>query len=54
MGTRSEEILLNTAQLLSQPTAYQAMANAINPFGDGNAAERILQIVQNYLQVEPV
>lgn len=33
VGTRSEEILLNTAQLLSQPTAYQAMANAINPFG---------------------
>ena len=34
---------------LSDPDAYEAMANAINPFGDGHAAERILQIVQNYL-----
>jgi UDP-N-acetylglucosamine 2-epimerase (non-hydrolysing) len=25
------------------------MATAINPFGDGHAAERILQIVKNYL-----
>ncbi len=54
VGTRSEEIVFNTAQLLSEPTAYQAMANAINPFGDGHASEKILQIVQNYLQVEPV
>jgi UDP-N-acetylglucosamine 2-epimerase (non-hydrolysing) len=25
------------------------MANAINPFGDGHAAERILRLVKNYL-----
>jgi UDP-N-acetylglucosamine 2-epimerase (non-hydrolysing) len=37
--------------LLSNPAAYDAMANAINPFGDGHAAERILQIVENYLKV---
>jgi UDP-N-acetylglucosamine 2-epimerase (non-hydrolysing) len=35
--------------LLSNPDAYQAMATAINPFGDGKAAERIFQIVENYL-----
>jgi len=54
VGTRSEEIIFNTAQLLSQPTAYQAMANAINPFGDGHAAEKILKIVQNYLQIKSI
>jgi UDP-N-acetylglucosamine 2-epimerase (non-hydrolysing) len=28
--------------------AYEAMATAVNPFGDGHAAERILEIVKNY------
>ena len=49
VGTTSENIFANAAELLSDPDAYAAMANAINPFGDGHAAERILQIVQNYL-----
>ncbi|WP_118166548.1 non-hydrolyzing UDP-N-acetylglucosamine 2-epimerase [Nostoc sphaeroides] len=51
VGTTSENIFANAAELLSDPDAYEAMANAINPFGDGHAAERILQIVQNYLGV---
>ncbi|MEH2238796.1 non-hydrolyzing UDP-N-acetylglucosamine 2-epimerase [Nostoc sp.] len=49
VGTTSENIFANATELLSDPDAYEAMANAINPFGDGHAAERILQIVQNYL-----
>ncbi|MEH2454826.1 non-hydrolyzing UDP-N-acetylglucosamine 2-epimerase [Nostoc sp.] len=49
VGTMSQNIFAAAAQLLSDPDAYEAMANAINPFGDGHAAERILQIVQNYL-----
>ncbi|MEH1865004.1 MAG: UDP-N-acetylglucosamine 2-epimerase (non-hydrolyzing) [Nostoc sp.] len=51
VGTTSEKIFASAAELLSDPDAYEAMANAINPFGDGHAAERILQIVQNYLGV---
>ncbi|MEH2307146.1 non-hydrolyzing UDP-N-acetylglucosamine 2-epimerase [Nostoc sp.] len=51
VGTTSENIFASAAELLSDPDAYEAMANAINPFGDGHAAERILQIVQNYLDV---
>lgn len=50
VGTKSETIVANAVELLSNPDAYAAMANAINPFGDGHAAERILQIVQNYLE----
>ncbi|MDJ0615787.1 MAG: UDP-N-acetylglucosamine 2-epimerase (non-hydrolyzing) [Calothrix sp. MO_192.B10] len=50
VGTEPGQIVATTAQLLSDTTAYQTMANAINPFGDGHAAERILQIVQEYLQ----
>ncbi|MEH2337695.1 non-hydrolyzing UDP-N-acetylglucosamine 2-epimerase [Nostoc sp.] len=49
VGTTSQNIFAAAAELLSDPDAYEAMANAINPFGDGHAAERILQIVQNYL-----
>jgi UDP-N-acetylglucosamine 2-epimerase (non-hydrolysing) len=49
VGTTSENIFAAAAELLGDPDAYEAMANAINPFGDGHAAERILQIVQNYL-----
>ncbi|MBD2451295.1 UDP-N-acetylglucosamine 2-epimerase (non-hydrolyzing) [Nostoc sp. FACHB-152] len=51
VGTESESILVAAAELLSNSAAYDAMANAINPFGDGHAAERILQIVENYLKV---
>lgn len=51
VGTKSETIVANAVELLSNPDAYAAMANAINPFGDGHAAARILQIVQNYLGI---
>lgn len=49
IGTQTEEIVMAAAELLSNPTAYEKMATAINPFGDGHAAERILQIVTSYI-----
>ncbi len=48
VGTVPDQIFAAAAELLSNPEAYQAMAKAVNPFGDGRAAERILQIVENY------
>ncbi|SRR5579883_2459397 len=48
VGTKPENIVAAAVELLSQPAAYVAMANAINPFGDGHAAERILEIVKKY------
>ncbi len=48
VGTNSNQILTEASKLLSDLSAYQEMATAINPFGDGHAAERILQIVKNY------
>lgn len=51
VGTESKDIFAAASELLSNSSAYEAMANAINPFGDGHAAERILQIVQNYLSI---
>ncbi|MCX7929130.1 MAG: UDP-N-acetylglucosamine 2-epimerase (non-hydrolyzing) [Chlorobi bacterium] len=42
VGTDIEQIVLATRQLLHDHKIYQAMARAHNPFGDGHAAERII------------
>lgn len=51
VGTEPARIVEVASQLLSDAAAYEKMATAINPFGDGRAAERILQIVENYFKV---
>ncbi len=43
VGTDSSRILAETTRLLDDPAAYQAMAQAVNPFGDGKAAERTVK-----------
>jgi UDP-N-acetylglucosamine 2-epimerase (non-hydrolysing) len=48
VGTNSATIVAAASELLSNPVAYNTMANAINPFGDGHASDRILQIVLSY------
>lgn len=48
VGTNPSQILAAASDLLYDPDAYKAMATAVNPFGDGHAAERILRIVENY------
>jgi len=48
VGTNPTQILAAASELLSNPSVYNAMATAVNPFGDGHAAERILQIVEHY------
>ncbi len=49
VGTDTQTIVASAVQLLSNPAAYETMANAINPFGDGRASERILEIVRAFL-----
>jgi UDP-N-acetylglucosamine 2-epimerase (non-hydrolysing) len=48
IGTQSDAIFAAASELLSDRTAYDQMATAINPFGDGKAADRIVAIVQDY------
>lgn len=43
VGTDSASIAQETARLLDDPAAYDQMARAVNPFGDGLASGRILQ-----------
>lgn len=49
IGTQAEEIAAAAAELLTNADAYKQMATAVNPFGDGQASERILQAVERYL-----
>lgn len=48
VGTDPDKIFTVARELLNDATAYAAMAMAISPFGDGRAAERIRQVVENY------
>jgi UDP-N-acetylglucosamine 2-epimerase (non-hydrolysing) len=54
VGTTTENIVQAAEELLSNSKVYAAMANAINPYGDGHAAERILEIVENYFQLPQI
>lgn len=51
VGTDPDRILDTAATLLSDRIAYESMAKAINPFGDGHASKRILQIVTDYFNL---
>ena len=42
VGIEPASIIEQTIRLLSNPSEYQAMAQAVNPYGDGHAAERIV------------
>jgi len=42
VGTESARIVTEASRLLDDPSAYAAMARAVNPYGDGHAAERIV------------
>lgn len=43
VGTSRSTILREATRLLSDSHHYAAMANAVNPYGDGKAAQRILE-----------
>ena len=42
VGTDPQRIVAEAERLLDDPQAYAAMAQAVNPYGDGHAAERIV------------
>jgi UDP-N-acetylglucosamine 2-epimerase (non-hydrolysing) len=43
VGTDTTRILTEARRLLEDESAYRAMSQAANPFGDGHAAERIVK-----------
>lgn len=48
-GPNASAIVAHTTRLLTDETAYRAMATARNPYGDGYAAERIVKHMREYL-----
>jgi UDP-N-acetylglucosamine 2-epimerase (non-hydrolysing) len=45
VGTDTQEILLQACHLLNDPEAYALMAHAVNPYGDGKSAPRIVNAI---------
>jgi UDP-N-acetylglucosamine 2-epimerase (non-hydrolysing) len=53
VGTEMEAIADELGLLLSDPVRYQAMANAVNPYGDGRAAVRIVDHLEFHFGLRP-
>ncbi len=49
VGTARDDIVAAVSQLLDDPTEYARMGRAVNPYGDGQAAKRIVASVRHYL-----
>lgn len=49
VSTDEDRIVKEVSTLLTDPTAYDAMARAVNPYGDGYAAPRILGATEEFL-----
>lgn len=48
VGTDTQVILREATCLLDDPIAYAAMAKAVNPYGDGHAAKRIVDALLEF------
>jgi UDP-N-acetylglucosamine 2-epimerase (non-hydrolysing) len=53
VGTDPNQIHLEAMRLLRDRTHYDAMSRAHNPFGDGHASERILDVLAHGNEVPP-
>src|SRR5262245_51276446 len=49
VGTDAGVIVAEAQRLLDDPAAYRAMAKGVSPYGDGHAAERIADVLQDAL-----
>lgn len=54
VGTDRARVVEEVERLLSDPTAYAAMAQAVNPYGDGRAAPRCVGAVRALLGLGPM
>ena len=52
-GVETERIVSMANTLLDDPTAYEKMAKAVNPYGDGNACSRIADAIAWHFGVQP-
>lgn len=50
VGANTEAIVAHVSQLLEDEAAYRGMSEAVNPYGDGQAAPRIVEAIQKYFR----
>ena len=50
VGTDAATIVHETTRLLDDKAAYRAMSEAVNPYGDGRAAPRIIEAIERYFR----
>lgn len=48
VGTNRKLIVDEVSRLLTDKNEYNKMANAVNPYGDGKACERIIDAIENF------
>jgi UDP-N-acetylglucosamine 2-epimerase (non-hydrolysing) len=53
VGPRRERIVAECNRLLDNPQAYESMAGAHNPYGDGRASELIGRVICQFLGETP-
>jgi UDP-N-acetylglucosamine 2-epimerase (non-hydrolysing) len=53
VGTDENLIVAEVSRLLDDHDHYLAMANAVNPYGDGQAARRSIQAVEHFFGLGP-
>lgn len=51
VGTETDNVYENIKRLLTNKDEYKKMANAINPYGDGRASERIADAILYYFGI---
>jgi UDP-N-acetylglucosamine 2-epimerase (non-hydrolysing) len=50
VGSGRESVVREAQKLLDDPVEYGRMANRQNPYGDGKAAERIIDLISDVMQ----
>ena len=50
VGANATRIVDSVAELLTDDAAYRCMSEAVNPYGDGHASERIVEAVNRFLR----
>jgi UDP-N-acetylglucosamine 2-epimerase (non-hydrolysing) len=53
VGLREDVVYQTTARLLADTETYRRMAGAVNPYGDGRAARRIIGFLAAYFGLAP-
>lgn len=50
IGTKPEDVYAEIKRLLVNKKEYLRMSKSVNPYGDGNASKRIVDIIENYFR----